>query len=64
MYSDKNEKKVQWLTYGIVSSGILGLLLMAFTGSEILLIVSALGIFAFQWIINAIIIKQSARRFE
>ena len=63
-YSEKDEKKVAYLTYGIVGSGILGVLLMGLTGNQILIAISALGIFAFQWIINAIVIKQSGRRFN
>jgi len=63
-FSDSDEKKVQWLTYGIIASGVLGLALMATTGSEALILVSGLGIFAFQWIVNAITIKRTARRFD
>jgi len=63
-FTEGDAKKVQWLTYGIIISGVLGLGLLATTGSEVLLIVSALGIFAFQWILNAITIKRSGRRFD
>jgi len=56
---NSNRKMTKALTIGIVSVGALGAVL----NIELLLIVSFIGIFGYQWLINGIMIKENARVF-
>ena len=53
--------KLTYFTIAIITSGILGLLFMQLTGNAILLFASGLGLFAYQWIYNGVMIKAGAR---
>ena len=61
--SSKNQKRAISLTITIAISGVLGLLLYFIKDEMVLLYAAFLGIFAYQWIINGMMISDSARRF-
>lgn len=60
---EKNRKTAVYMTSAIGIIGILGLLLYAVTKSVTLIYLSFFGIFAYQWIINGMLISDSSRRF-
>ncbi len=52
-----NQQKLTWFTFGLIGIGLLSLL----PNLGALLIVFMLGVFAYQWVINGILIKEGAR---
>ena len=58
-----NKKKAKMLSFSIIGVGLLGMLLFLMNGSTFLLIICGLGLFAYQWILNYLVIKESGRRF-
>ena len=59
----KNQSIATKLTLAIFITGILGLATLVFTGNAFVFYVSAFGIFAYQWIINGMMIKEASRKF-
>ena len=63
--SDKKKKNYAiYLTVAIGVVGILGIFSFFFTESYSLLTVAGIGIFVYQWIINAFMISDSGRRYN
>ena len=52
-----NQQRLTYLTYGLIGMGLLSLL----PNMHVFLVFFLLGIFAYQWIVNGILIKEGAR---
>ena len=53
----RNQQKLTWFTFGLIGIGLLSLL--PNFGAFFLLFM--LGVFAYQWVVNGILIKEGAR---
>ncbi|MBT8232438.1 MAG: tetratricopeptide repeat protein [Bacteroidia bacterium] len=60
----KNQKRAITISTVILITGILGLLVLSFNKSFSILGLAFILIFAYQWIINGMMIKESSRRFD
>ncbi len=66
MYTSQKEsirKRMELLTVAILVIGILGLVILYFSNSYLVLLIALLGLIAFQWIHNAMAIKSAGRKY-
>lgn len=61
--SEKNRNIATRFTLAIFITGILGLITLYVTDNIFIFYMSGLGIFAYQWIINGMMIKEAGRKF-
>jgi len=61
--SQKNKSIAKKLTMAIFVTGLIGLATLVFTDNVFIFYIAAFGIFAYQWIINGMMIKEAGRRF-